>query len=34
MTLPWLRPAWEAPRGVRAAFTLRSGGVRLQFGSK
>jgi drug/metabolite transporter (DMT)-like permease len=27
MTLPWLRPAWEAPRGVHAAFTLRSGGV-------
>ena len=27
MTLPWLRPEWEAPRGVRAAFTLRSGGV-------
>jgi YfiH family protein len=23
----WLTPEWPAPRGVRAAFTLRSGGV-------
>jgi len=27
MTLPWLRPEWEAPSRVRAAFTMRSGGV-------
>jgi copper oxidase (laccase) domain-containing protein len=23
----WLAPDWPAPRGVRAAFTLRAGGV-------
>ncbi|MEZ5458754.1 MAG: peptidoglycan editing factor PgeF [Steroidobacteraceae bacterium] len=25
--IPWLEPDWPAPAGVRAAFTLRSGGV-------
>jgi YfiH family protein len=27
MTLPLLEPRWEAPAGVRAAFSLRSGGA-------
>ena len=27
MSLPWLNPRWDAPSTVRAACTLRSGGV-------
>lgn len=29
MTVPILEPEWAAPRGVRAAFSLRSGGTSL-----